>query len=297
MMIRKLMVVALAVAGMLAAVPSVASAHPGPPSDVFDPDSVGWASIRNYGPAAFNAAVNNYQDTDFIAVDMDADTSGASYVLSGVFQRNLDNRNWDIGHGLTEVQYVDFRADCIADGMRMADYETFVLAGTRYHNLLCVENVEGYAWVNMRNMSEADWLAFRAGQHAAGRIIVDFDHYPFGGGTAYSAISVRNAENLSWEVEYNLSLATFQDVVEEYYDNDFRLLLAESTTTAAGQRFSGVFVRNVNGRGAPAQGELTSAGFSDVWGDLAEAGNRLITQERYETAAGTRYLGVWRQND
>lgn len=296
-MARRFTVLALAVAAVLAASPSAVSAHPGQPSDVFDPDSVSWASIRNHSPAAFNTAVASWQDNDFIMIDMDADVSGASYTLSAVVQRNLDNRDWRVGHGMTGAEYDDFRSDCIADGERPVDYETFVLTGTRFHNLLCVENVEGYSWVNLRNMSEAEWLTFRANQHAANRIIIDFDHYAFGGGMAYSAISVHNDENLSWEVEHNRSLATFQDLVEDYYDDDFRLLMVESVTTAAGQRYSGIFVRNVNGRGAPSQGDLTSAEFSDVWGDFAADGYRLITQERYETAAGVRYLGVWRQND
>ena len=35
---------------------------------------------------------------------------------------------------------------------------------------------------------------------------------------------------------------------------------------------------------------------AQVWQEQLDAGNRVINVERYETAAGTRYLGIWRQN-
>lgn len=298
-MVRRMLAGALGAvtAALLVGAPSPAAAHPGLPSGVFDPQSVAWASIRNQTPATFNAKVATYRDADYIPIDIDADASGASYVLSAVFQRNLDYRDWDLAHGLTLDEYNEFRSDSIAAGMRPADFETYVLGGVRYYNALYVENVEGYAWVSMRHMSQADWLAFRLGQHNAGRIIVDFDHYEYGGSTAYAAIAIHNAENISWEVEPNLSLAAFQNVVDTRWDDDYRLLMVDSTQTAGGQRFSGIFVRNLNGRGAPAQGQLTADEFGQVWSNFASSGNRLITQERYETDAGTRYLGVWRQND
>lgn len=282
---------------LLAVAPAAASAHPGLPSDVFDPVSVSWASIRDHTPAAFDTEVDDRRDADYIVTDLDADASGASYRLSAVFQRNLDDRDWALEHGLTLNEYLDFRADSIAAGMRSADFETFVLGGVRHYAALFVENVEGYSWVSQRHLSQAQLATFLTDQDTAGRIVVDIDHYAFGAGTAYAAIAIENDENLSWEVEHSKTLAEFNVLVGSYYDDLFRLLMIDSVETADGQRFSGIFVRNVNGRGAPAQGQLTAAGFHDAWSDFAADGHRLITQERYETAAGTRYLGVWRQND
>jgi hypothetical protein len=272
-------------------------AHPGPPSAVFDPFSVSWRSLRDYSPVAFNTAVADAEDANLIPVDIDADAGGASYVLGAVFQRNLDGRDWRLEHGLTNDEYEDAWSDAASDGFRLVDFETYVLAGTRFYNGLWVENVEGYAWLSQRNMTAAQWVAFRAAQHAAGRMVVDVDHYAFGAGFRYAAVAVANPENLSWEVEYNQSLATFNATVAAYYDDLYRLLVVDSVQTPDGQRFTGIFVRNANGRSAPAHGQLTSAGFHDVWADYAEDGLRPINQERYETAAGTRYLGVWRQND
>jgi Bacterial tandem repeat domain 1 len=288
---------AFALTVLLAVAPTAVSAHPGLPSDVFDPFSVSWASIRDHTPAAFDTEVDDRRDADYIVTDIDADAAGASYRLSAVFQRNLDDRDWALGHGLTLNEYLDFRTDSITAGMRSADFETYVLGGVRYYAALFVENVEGYSWVSQRHLSQTDLATFLTSQDTAGRIVVDIDHYAFGAGTAYAAIAIENDENLSWEVEYNRTSADFDMLVDSYYDDDFRLLMIDSVETANGQRFTGIFVRNVNGRGAPAQAQLTSAGFHDAWSDFAEDDYRLITQERYETAAGTRYLGVWRQND
>ena len=291
-----LLAVLAAVAAGLAA-PSVAVAHPGPPSPVFDPLSVSWRSLRDYNPANFNVAVANALADGLIPIDIDADAGGATYVLGAVFQRNLDGRDWRLRHGLTNDQYEDAWDDAASDGFRLVDFETYVLGGVRFYNGLWVENVEGYGWVSMRNMTQAQWVAFRADQHDAGRIIIDVDHYAFGAGFRYAAAAVTNDENLSWEVEYNQSLATFNATVADYYDDDFRLLVVDSVQTPDGQRFTGIFVRNVNGRSAPAHGQLTAAAYHDIWADYLEDGLRPINQERYETVNGTRYLGVWRQND
>lgn len=60
---------------------------------------------------------------------------------------------------------------------------------------------------------------------------------------------------------------------------------------------TGVFVSNPNGRDWAAHHDLTAATYAQVWSAYADAGFRLVGFERYDTAAGVRYLGIWRQND
>lgn len=282
-------------AGTLAGPP--AQAHPGPPSDLFDPDSTSWVSVRDSAPASFSDSLAANRAAGRIPVDIDADAAGTSYRLAAVYQRNFDGRDWQVLHGLTESAYSQAWSNAAANGMRLVDYETYVLDGVRYHNGLWIENVESYAWTSQRNMTLDQWQAYQTAQRDAGRLIVDFDHWESGGASRYAAIAVRNADALSWSVATGLSTAGLASTVDFYDSLGRRPLVVESALTGAGQRYAGVFVSNPNGRDWAMEHDLTGAEYSLVWSAYADAGFRLVGFERYDTAAGVRYLGIWRQND
>jgi hypothetical protein len=75
-----------------------------------------------------------------------------------------------------------------------------------------------------------------------------------------------------------------------------RPLVATSVLTANGQRYSIILVENANGRDKAERHDLTSANFSLVWSAFSSAGFRHVGFDRYDTANGVRYLGIWREN-
>jgi hypothetical protein len=285
----------VAITGALMATGAPAMAHPGPPDASFDPNSVAWWTLRDQTPAQFDTTIANAHDNDRIPVDIDADASGASYRMAGVFQRNLDDRGWIVLHGLTNAQYSNAWTNLANDGYRLADFETFVLDDTRFYNGLWVENVEGYGWTSSRNMDVGDYITFVNNARNAGRMLIDIDAYETGAGTRYAAISVDNADDLDWIVNISLSELGYSTLISNTSDTH-RPLVGTSVLTAAGQRYSVILVENVNGRDKAERHDLTSANFSLVWGAFASAGFRNVGFDRYDTAAGVRYLGIWREN-
>jgi hypothetical protein len=282
--------------GTLALTGLPAQAHPGQPGDVFDPDSVSWWTLRDRTPAQFDADINTAHDNDRIPVDIDADTSGASVRLAGVYQRNLDNRDWVVLHGLTNAMYSNAWTNLADSGFRLADFETYLLDGTRFYNGLWVENVEGYGWTSSRNMDVGDYLNFINNARNAGRMLIDIDAWETGAGTRYAAISVTNDDNLDWAVHISLTENNYSTIIDNTAAT-MRPLVGTSVTTAAGQRYSIILVENANGRDKAERHDLTSANFGLVWSAFASAGFRHVGFDRYDTAAGVRYLGIWRQND
>lgn len=282
-------------AGAFAGAP--AQAHPGPPEDVFDPDVVSWVSTRDRTPSDFNESLSGNRAAGRIPVDIDADASGSSYRLAAVYQRNLDDRDWQVLHGLTESAYSQAWSNAAANGMRLVDYETYVLDGVRYHNGLWIQNVEGYSWTSQRNMTFDQWQDYQSGQRGAGRLIVDFDHYETGSGARYAAVAVGNGDDVDWSVSTGLSTTGLGTVTTNNSNLGRRPLVAESVLTGGVQRYAGIFVTNSNDRDWAMEHDLTASEYALVWSAYGDAGFRLVGFERYDTADGVRYLGIWRQND
>jgi hypothetical protein len=287
--------ITVATTGALALTGMPAQAHPGQPGAVFDPNSVAWWTLRDRTPAQFDGDITTAHANDRIPVDIDADASGAGYRLTGVYQRNLDDRDWVVLHGLTNAQYSSAWTNLANAGFRLADYETLVLDDTRRHAGLWVENVESYAWTSSRNMDIGDYITFSNNARNNGRMLIDIDAYETGSGTRYAAISVTNDDNLDWVAHVGLSEVGYDSVIANSAD-ELRPLVGTSVLTGNGQRYAVILVENANGRDKAERHDLTSANFSLVWSAFSSAGFRHVGFDRYDTANGVRYLGIWREN-
>src|SRR5689334_3039087 len=96
-MTRLQLLVAVCVAALLAAVGAAApaTAHPGQPSAVFDPNEVSWYSYHDKDIAEFDAILLDWWDRGFLPVDIEVDAfDGGRLSFGGAAQRNLDGRDW-----------------------------------------------------------------------------------------------------------------------------------------------------------------------------------------------------------
>lgn len=284
-------VLAVTLAG---AVATPAAAHPGPPSAVFDPNEVSWASIRDLDPTAFKTEFDKWERAGYLVIDVDVDMGTDGPRLGAVFQYNLDKRGWLVRTQMTEAEFeVEFDA-AIRGNMRMVDFETWVRAGQRYYAAVWIRNVEGYGWSAKYGLTGDEFNAYYKEQRAR-RMPVDVDIYQTGAGTRYSLIWVDNAENLEWNLLGGITRDAYQDAVDAY-QKTFRSLVVDSALTGVGQRYAGIWVENVNKRGWWVRSDLTRQQYINWWHRYADEGYRVINFERYETAEGTRYAGIWRQN-
>lgn len=288
--IRVLVCAGICVAGLAAP----AAAHPGQPSSVFDPNVVGWASYRNYLPAAFDTLVAQQAQAGRIPVDIDADASGGGYVMAGVFQSNLDNRPWRLLHGLTEAQFEAANRD--VNTWRLIDLEAFVTGGVRrYAAVWVAANFAPFGWDFYHNVTRARLDEVVTTLRGQGFLPVDIDEYQIGAEMRYDVIFARNGENLAWSLARDLTGGEFHAVFEALRPTH-RPLVADSTPSPNGQRYSAIWVENRNHRGWTILRDLTVDAWAAAWQEQLDAGNRVVGFERYQTSSGTRYLGIWRQN-
>jgi hypothetical protein len=287
---------AVLVAAALVATPAPAGAHPGLALPVFDPVSTGWASVRDANETDFHDAVDARVAQDMIMIDLEADATAGGPRFGAVFQRNSDHRRWIVDVTLTEAELEAGPVDQWDPPLRLVDVEVYERDGVRTWAALWVENLEGLGGSARHDLTYDQAVAYYDEQRRT-RLPVDVDVYPFGNGVRYAMIWLDNPGGLGWRMHLDQSDAQFTAAFDDYSDDGYRLLMVDSARRASvGQRYAAIWLFNTNGRDWRERRDLTSAQYATWWDTYARDGFRLITYERYETAAGSRYVGVWRAN-
>ncbi|RSM72729.1 hypothetical protein DMB66_04955 [Actinoplanes sp. ATCC 53533] len=283
------------VLGSLLTVPSPVAAHPGVPSAVFDAPAVEWASVRDMTSAAFGATFDDMTAKGYLVVDLEVDVTAGDYRVGAVFQRNTDKRAWRSLRDLTEAEYAAAKAKATTDGLRPVDFETYELAGRRQYAAVWVRNVERLGSAMLHDLTDAQFSTAFEAQKAAGRMPLDVEQYRTPAGPRFAAVWVDNSEKLAWQLLRGLTTVEFSTAFAKY-QADYRMLAVDSVATAAGQRYAGIWVANPSKRQWRERRDMTLGQWTNWWHRYADEGFRLISYDRYQTAAGTRYAGIWRQN-
>ncbi len=265
------------------------------PSNLYDPDSIGWASIRGLSSSAFSDHFNAMKD-DYLMMDIEVDEIDGEQRVSAVWQRNVNNRGWAEHRNLNSTQFHDKWTTYKNQGYRLIDQESYTLNGNRYYAGIWVQNSENLAWASYRNLTSAQFSEKFAQFRDAGYLMVDVEGYSTGSGLRYAMIWVKNSENLGWAEYRNLSSAEFAEKFDELKATH-RVWDVESYRHNGTQYYAGIWIENKNNRGWAEYRDMSATGYRNRWYRMRDLGYRLIDFEIYPTANGERYAGVWRQNN
>ncbi|MEZ4868747.1 MAG: serine hydrolase [Caldilineaceae bacterium] len=264
------------------------------PSTLYDPDEIGWASIRGLSSADFADHFNQMKD-DYLMLDIEVDEIDGQQRVSAIWQRNTDNRGWAEHRNLTSDEFHTKWVAYKDQGYRLIDQESYTLNGNRYYAGIWVQNKENLAWASYRDLTSDEFSQKFQEYKDAGYLMVDVEGYPTGAGLRYAMIWVKNSEKLDW-VEYrNLSSEEFGQKFDELKDK-YRVWDIESYRYNGVQYYAAIWVENKNGRGWVEYRDMTATDYRNRWYRLRDLGYRLVDFEIYPTANGERYAGVWRQN-
>ncbi|MEV0458743.1 serine hydrolase [Catellatospora methionotrophica] len=273
-----------------------ARAVPGVPSPVFDPNTVSWLSLRDQTSAQFATSFTANSKNGYLIDDLDIDTTGGDYRVGSVWQYNTDGRAWKELRDLDDAGFAAAWSEAAGQGMRLTEQETYLVGGVRRWAGVWVKNVEGLSWTSFRGLTSAEFSTRFDEQRRAGRMPIDIDVYDTSQGLRYSVVWVQNAENLAWVLWRDLTSAEFSTKFTEL-QREYRMLAFESLRISAGQRYAGIWVENRNGRGWAERRDMTATMFGNYWHRYSDEGYRLVAYNKYDTAGGVRYAGIWRQNN
>jgi CubicO group peptidase (beta-lactamase class C family) len=264
------------------------------PSTLYDPDEIGWASIRGLSSSAFSDHFNAMKD-EYLMMDIEVDEIDGEQRVAAVWQRNTDNRGWAEHRNLDTNQFHDKWTEYKDQGYRLVDQESYVLNGQRYYAGIWVQNKENLAWASYRNLTSEEFSQKFDEFKNAGYLMVDVEGYSTGDGLRYAMIWVKNTENLAWAEYRNLSSDGFAQKFDELKATH-RMWDVESYRHNGVQYYAGIWVENKNGRGWSEYRDMSETGYRNRWYRMRDLGYRLIDFEVYDTANGERYAGIWRQN-
>ena len=290
----KLTVAAIAAAASLA-MAGTAAATPAVPTAVFDPSTTGWYSYRNLTSAQFAARFDALK-RDNLVIDLEVDVIDGAYRVGAVFRANPDGRGWASLRNLTSAEFHERWEHYRDRGFRLVDQETYVHKGARLYAGVWIENRENLGWASYRGVTSAEFSERFAHYRDRGYLPVDVEVDRFGSGFRYAAVWVENRESLAWRLRRGLTSAQYADAFGAYADDGLRSLDVEPVQTAAGRRYAGIWIENRSGRGWYAYRDLTATQYRNRWNRLSDQGYRLDGYEKYDTASGPRYAGIWRQN-
>ena len=287
---------AASLAGSLTMLSGTAGAAPLTPTALFDPPETAWVSVRNLTSSQFGTRFDDLSGKGYMVTDLEVDVTGGDYRVGAVFQKNPDGRGWYSIRDLTDAQFGAKWEELKGAGFRVVDQESYVVGGTRYFAGVWVQNVENVGWASYRGVTSAQFSEKFDHYRDKGFLPVDVEVYPVGSGFRYAAAWVENTEGLAWKLRRGLDSATFGAAFDAYKAEGLRMLDVESLRTDDGQRYAGIWVENRNGRRWVERRDMDATGYRNRWNQLRDEGYRLVDYERYETAGGVRYAGVWRQN-
>lgn len=264
------------------------------PSSFYDPDEIGWSSIRGLSSSAFSDHFNAMKDENLM-LDIEVDEIAGEQRVAAVWQRNTDGRGWAEHRNLTSDQFHDKWTEYKDAGYRLIDQDVYTLGGQWYYAGIWVENKENLAWASYRNLTTAEFSQRFAEFRDAGYLMVDVEGYSTSSGLRYAMIWVKNTENLAWAEYRDLSSDGFAQKFEELKATH-RMWDVESYRHNGVQYYAGIWVENKNGRGWAEYRDMTETGYRNRWYRMRDLGYRLIDFNIYPTADGERYAGIWRQN-
>jgi CubicO group peptidase (beta-lactamase class C family) len=290
--------VAVALAPALAALSLTAPAHATPvlPRATFDPAETSWLSLRDASSTQFASRFDELKDS-MMVIDLDVDEIGGAYRVGAVFRPNADGRGWYSLRNLTGSQFHAKWTELRDKGFRLVDQEAYVVDGHDRFAGVWIENREHLDWASYRGATAAEFDEKFEDYRDGGFLPVDVDVYRTASGALrYAAAWVRNADGLAWKLHRNRTSSQYGDAFQTYADQGLRSIVVDSARTSQGQRYAGIWVENRSKRGWYAYRDLTATGFRNRWNRLSDEGYRLDGYEKYDTASGPRYAGIWRQN-
>ena len=271
-----------------------ATAVPGVPAASFDTTSVDWYSWRDQPSAAFSSTFTTMKNAGQVPVDLDVETA-SGYAVGSVWQKNLGGRAWIEKRDLSSSAFSAAWQTAVDEGKRLVEQETYVVDGQRRYAGIWIENKEGLGWASHRGQTNAQFVASFNAHRDAGMMPVDYDEYATSDGLRYNSVWVQRPGTTGWALYRGLTSSGFSQKFGEL-SSDYRVLSFDSLQVGSSQRYAGIWIENENGQGWAAKRDMSLTSYLNNWYRYRDLGYRVVGFNRYQTASGTRYSAIWRQN-
>lgn len=255
-----------------------------------------WLFKRDLTSAQFSAAYADYSSKGYLMTDIDAYAQGSSTRYAMLWRKNTDHRGWAIRRDLTSAEFSSYWNTYTGQGMRLVDVEAYPLNGQIRWAGIWVQNKENINWSSHRGLTSAEFSTLFQSKSNAGWRVMDIDIYNTSNGLRYNSIWQANPEQTPWAERRDLSRSQYDAELAARSAAGFQLIDFESYSSPSGQSYAGIWEKKA-GLASQVRTDRTAQEFTNLWYQYIDEGYRLVDFERYQTPDGTRYAGIWREND
>jgi CubicO group peptidase (beta-lactamase class C family) len=256
-----------------------------------DPNDVTWVSERDLSSAEFSTNFTKWKNAGYrmIGINVESGKYAATW-------RQGDGKAWAEYRDLTSDEYGAKWQELKDQGYRPLDIEAYQRNGALNFAGIWIKAEDGLAWASFRNLTNDEFGAKFTEYRDAGYVPTNVDAYQVGSEWRYAVIWVKNKDNVAWALNRNMTAEEYATKWQAYKDQGLRLVDFESYQTSSGQRYAAIWYKNSNNRGWASYRDMTELAYANRFRQMRDQGYRVVDFERYSTASGTRYAGVWRQN-
>jgi CubicO group peptidase (beta-lactamase class C family) len=181
-------------------------------------------------------------------------------------------------------------------GYRPIDLESYRIKNTQYYAGIWIKD-SIKSWASYRNLTSDQFNQKYRENKSKGRFPIDVDGYVVKGKLLFSGIFVKNTDNIGWSIRRNIKQKDFSAHFKDMSNKGYRLYDTNAYKYKSNVYFAAIWVKPRGSMKWAARRDMNSDAFHSYWSKYRDAGYRIEDIEVYSGKGGTRYAGVWVEND
>ena len=215
--------------------------------------------------------------------------------FSFVWERS--RQRWDERRDMTSTELDQVLQAARSSGGVPTDIEAYQTPSGLRYAAIWVTIPQNIAWILDYDLTAAEYGQEYPTNRNDGYRLVDIEAYQTSNGLRYAALWHASCDNANWRGRRDLDRTEYQQWVDTYAQQGFRVVDFESYQTSGGQRYAAIWEFIPAGTGWNVRTDRTLTWFLNYHRRSEDLGLKLIDYESYDTANGIRYAGVWAEND
>ena len=208
-------------------------------------DKRDWASRSNLTSEQFSEYWAEYLRDGMRLIDQDAYQVDGQLRYAGIWIENKEGLEWASYRNQSSQEFAERFSEMKDGGFILVDVEAYgTAAGGLLYAQIWLKNSEGLGWVELRDMTAAQYADNFTQYADKGFRVLDIESYLIGGTQRYAAIWLENKSGRGWYAYRDMSAQQYSNRWFELRDAGYRLIDFEVYDTLSGPRYAGVWRQN-----------------------------------------------------
>ncbi len=176
-------------------------------------ENLQWANYYNVTSSEFSTLFSHYAGLGYMPIDVDAYVIDGQLRYAAIWVENIEGLAWQLWRDMSSQAFADKFAE-LFDNFRMIDTESYRFGGQQLFAGIWVENRNGRAWAQYRNLTSKGFHERWSELRDAGYRLINYEVYPWSTGYRYAGVWRQNGNRLNWELKDEIDA-----LVQQFFDD------------------------------------------------------------------------------